>query len=244
MSGRVRWLQGSLALALVASLAANVYLVVRAPPPPVKAPHAGRNEESCDPACSAELETCRRAASGLALGLWGMKVSPSASAQAPPPESPPPVGESRSAAICRIARDKMKQQWLEKKSEIAAGLARDLPDEAKQRAEAQRDADHAADVLGLEGRARRGFEEDFVDGRARQMAGLAILAQATPVDWSKLLAGARSLLGAEDALVEGQLGSDALARYRAAEMDGRITILSILATYANVDWDETIAGQP
>jgi hypothetical protein len=27
-------------------------------------------------------------------------------------------------------------------------------------------------------------------------------------------------------------------------MDGRITILSILATYANVDWDETIAGQP
>jgi hypothetical protein len=46
----------------------------------------------------------------------------------------------------------------------------------------------------------------------------------------------------ERAPVQRELGNEALQRYRDSEKDGRTTILSVAATYADADWDETIAG--
>ena len=170
-----------------------------------------------------------------------MKPSPST----PPPSAPAPPTpkvETPRESICRIARAKLRDQWLEKRDAISAGLARDLPDSAKQRSDAERDAHRTADTLGLAGRARRGFEDAYVDLRLRRMVDIAAASQTVPIEWSRILASVQSLFVDEDALVQRELGNKALQRYRDSEKDGRITILSIAATYADADWDDTIAG--
>ena len=74
------------------------------------------------------------------------------------------------------------------------------------------------------------------------MVDVAAASQTTPIEWPRILASVQSLFVDEDALVQRELGNEALQRYRASEKDGRTTILSIAATYADADWDETIAG--
>jgi len=135
----------------------------------------------------------------------------------------------------------MRGQWLEKRDFITAVLVHDLTDTVKQQADAQRDADRAAETLGLSGSRRRGFESDFIELRTRRMADLAATTKTNPMDWSGLLTGARSLFDGEDVLVQTQLGADALGQYQDSESDRRMTILSVLATYAGVDWDEAVS---
>ena len=124
----------------------------------------------------------------------------------------------------------MREQWAEQRDAVTASVVRELPDTEKQRTDAQRNAEHAAGTLGLQGRTRQAFEEDLVDLRQKRMAELAVATQVTPVDWSRILEGAKSMFDDEDALVQRELGDDALQRYVDAERDGRITALSIAAT--------------
>ena len=233
-------------LVLLVSLVGNAYLLAR-PRTPASTKGVAAHPETeppRDPECAAELESCRRATSRLSLGLWEAAMRPSPGA--PPPSSAPaaatPKVETPRESICRVARDKLRDQWLEKRDSISAGLAKDLPDTAKQRSDAERDAHRTAEALGLTGRARRGFEDDYVDLRLRRMVDIAAASQTTPIAWSRILADVQSLFVDEDALVQRELGNEALQRYKDSEKDGRITILSIAATYADADWDETIAG--
>jgi hypothetical protein len=247
MSGSSRGLVVGAAL-VTASLAANAYLLLhlRAQPPPP--PAATTLERAVDPACDEELAVCRRTTQGLAVGLWrsAWSEAPRPDSAAPPSPLPSP-GPAKTPltgdALCRLARDKLRDQWLEKRESITSAVARDLPDEDKQRADARRDAQHASEALGVSGRERRAFEGDYVNLRQARMADLASSAAATPPDWAGLLDGARSMFDEEDALVARDLGPDAASRYRDSERDGRLTILSILATYADVDWDEAMAGR-
>ena len=132
---------------------------------------------------------------------------------------------------------------MEKKDAIAGALTMMLADPAKQREDAERDAKKAADTLGLSGRARRDFEDRFADTQVERLHALAPLTQGGATDWGGLLDGARGVFDAEDALVAGQVGQDAVVRYQAAERSDRLTILTMLATYANVDWDEAAAAR-
>jgi hypothetical protein len=239
----------SAVLVAVASLGANAYLLMRlrqrAPAPPSTATPASPTPE--DPGCEEQLDACHRTAEGLAVGLWRSAWKDPPPGAAPPPPLPAAPGRANaplmSEALCRIARDKLREQWLEQRESIASAIARDLPDENKQRADAQRDAERASDALGLSARERRAFEQDYVDLRRARMVDLAASATATPANWPGLLDGARSMFDEEDALVARDLGADAASRYRESEREGRLTILSALATYADVDWDEAMAGR-
>jgi hypothetical protein len=135
----------------------------------------------------------------------------------------------------------MRLQFLEKKDAVRGALAAVLANPAQERQDAERDAEHAAEALGVSGRARRDFVDQFVDTRLDQLQGLAPLAQGTTMDWQGLLDGSHALFRAEDAVVEKSLGPAALPAFREEEMSKRLTILSMLATYANADWDEAIA---
>jgi len=138
-----------------------------------------------------------------------------------------------------VARDKLHEQWVDKRDAITLALTTGLGDEAQQRNDAMRDADRAADALALPAAARGGFERQFVEARQGQLKQLAIAA-GPPVDWSALLEGTRTLFDAEDAVVLHQVGADALASYRSSELGQRLTILSILATYAGADWEDGV----
>ena len=94
--------------------------------------------------------------------------------------------------------------------------------------------------MGLTGAPRVGFVQEFVALREDQMAHLATFAQPGGVDWSGLLDGTRSLFDDEDGLVERRLGAEALDRYRTTGFSRRLTILTILATYADADWEEAV----
>jgi hypothetical protein len=235
------------ALVTAASLAANAYLLLRPRAPPAAKTPVTSGDRAADPACGEELDTCRRTAQGLAVGLWrssgndAPRPEPSAAPPAPLP-SPPPV-KLTGDALCRLARDKLREQWLEQRESIASAIARDLPDKDKQRADARRDAQQASEALGVSGRERRAFEEDYVNLRQARMADLASYAVETPPDWPALLDGVRVMFDEEDALVARDLGPDAASRYRQSEREGRLTILSAAATYADVDWDEAMAGR-
>lgn len=138
----------------------------------------------------------------------------------------------------------MRQEWLAKRDEMTATVVRDIPDDPKTRADAERDARRAAESLGLRGRERRAFEADYAELRARRIAQMAPAVKATPVDWARLLDEAQALFREEDALVARDVGADGVERFREAERSGRITIVSILATYAAVDWDDAFEGVP
>jgi hypothetical protein len=228
-------------------MAVNVYLLERAPKTAarkttveVETTDLGQK----DPSCAAELEKCRRASAGLVLGLWGNAVhaAASASSSAPPPPTPPPVpsGMSKREAMCQVARDSLRQQWMEKKDAIASGLTFALGNPTQQREDAERDAQHVAESLGVSGRARRDFVDSFVDARLQRLSTLQQFAPGSSMDWHGLLDGAHTLFSAEDAVVERQLGADALPQFQADENAKRLTILSMLATYADADWDEAI----
>ncbi len=225
-------LLASTALLLVASLAGNTYLLLRSHPA-VAPQHASLNRPAAAPGdlrCAAELEAWRRTTSGLALGIWETARTETADASAPASPSLPREPSDRRSSVCRIAREKMREQWAEQRDAVTASVVRELPDTEKQRTDAQRNAEHAAGTLGLQGRTRQACEEDLVDLRQKRMAELAVATQVTPVDWSRILEGAKSMFDDEDALVQRELGDDALQRYVDAERDGRITALSIAAT--------------
>lgn len=236
-------------LVTAASLVVNAYLLVRLRAPPPAPPAATTLERAGDPACDEELDMCRRTTQGLAVGLWrsawndAPRPEPSAAPPSPLPSPGPAKTPPTGDALCRLARDKLREQWLEQRESITSAVARDLPDEDKQRADARRDAQQASEKLGVSGRERRTFEEDYVNLRQARMADLASSAVATPPNWPRLLDGARSMFDEEDALVARDLDPDAASRYRESERDGRLTILSILATYADVDWDDAMAGR-
>jgi hypothetical protein len=235
------------ALITAASLATNAYLLARLRAQPPAPPPATTLERPDDPVCDEELEACRRTAQGLAIGLWrtawndAPRPEPSA---APPSPLPAPAKQLPTGdALCRLARGKLREQWLEKRESITSGVARDLSDRDKQRADAQRDAQRASETLGASGREGRAFEEDYVSLREARMADLGSSLAATPPDWPAVLDGVRSMFDEEDALVARDLGPDAASRYRESEREGRLTILSAVATYADVDWDEAMAGR-
>jgi hypothetical protein len=225
---------------LVASLAANVYLLTdsRASAPHGHPPKAEANEP-VDAICHADLVACRRAFAALPRPP---EVAP-APTQLLPPSMPAPQAprlEGSREALCRVARDKLREQWLEKRGIISLALAHDLPDTVKQKGDAERDAERAADALGLKGAGRRGFEDDFVELRRQRMVDMASASQTNPIDWSRILTDTQSLFEGEDALVQRELGGEAAAKYKDTATDGRLTILTILATYADVDWDQTM----
>jgi len=237
-------------LILIASLGGNAYLLLRSRAPvSTKRPSPSRAGESSDPGCVAELETCRRTSSRLALGLWesSWKKAPSADAPVSPSSVDAgvevPTATKRSdpqATLCRIARDTLRDKWLATRDEVTESVVHGFTEDAF-REDAEHDAERAADLLGLDGRARRAFEEDFTALRDRRMVDVAGAMQATPVDWTQMLVVARSLFDGEDALVERDVGGDALQRYRDSQSELRITILTAVATYADVDWDDAIA---
>jgi hypothetical protein len=249
-----RLFSGILGSALACSLAANVYFLMRTPETAARAKSvpaaAGEKAEriATDSTCEAELEKCRQASAGLVLGLWGNALHgapPDATRGTPPPTpSPPPLAEGldKREALCQVARDNMRAQWVEKKDAIAAGLTFVLSNPAQQRDDAEREAQQTADTLGVSGSTRRNFVDSFVDTRLDQLRTLAPLAQGGSIDWRGLLDGAHSLFGAEDAVVAKELGPDALPQFQSAETARRLTILSMLATYADAGWDETVAA--
>jgi hypothetical protein len=233
---------GLAAVALAASLAANVCLVTRphlprrvvvAAGPTSGGPESGAASAS---SCVTDLEACRRASAKLVS--WGIAIGAASASPSPPsgarqqPEVPP---EDR---LCEIARDKLREQWQEKEEAIGHEIAKMLADPAQQEREARRDAATAADAVGATGRARSDFEDAFVDTRVRVLTSLLPLAQEGYMDWPGLLDGAKLLFEAEGGVVEAHLGGDAAVRYQAAEKSTRLTILTALATYAGADWDE------
>jgi len=239
-------------LVLIGSVGANAYLLVRSRASlSTKRASPTREGESSDPGCAAELETCRLTSSRLALGLWesAWRKSPSAGTGAlvPPPSveaGAPPAASTKISdpeiTLCRLARDTLRDKWLATKDEITETVVHGFSD-AAYREDAEHDAAHAADMLGLEGRGRRTFEDDFAAVREKRMADLASAIQTTPVDWGQILVIAKSQFDAEDALVEREVGSAASQRYRDSQSGLRMTILTAVATYADVDWDDAVA---
>lgn len=134
----------------------------------------------------------------------------------------------------------MRDEWLGKRDEIAAAIAKDIPDAEKTRQDAERDAREAAGRLGLDGRQRAAFEADYAALRERRIAEMVPAVQATPVDWARLVDQATALFEEEDVLVERDVGAAAVARLREGEADDRVTILGILTTYADGDWDDAL----
>jgi hypothetical protein len=237
---------GLLVLALLGSLSANVYLAIgrvgKAPRAELSVSAASASGDPADGACRAELESCHRMASGLALGLWSRSSPEPGPPVAAPSAAAPSRDPSQSArdAICRVARKAMRDEWLGKRDEIAVAIAKDIPDAEKTREDAERDAKVAAGKLGLDGRQRAAFEADYAALRERRIAEMVPAVQATPVDWARLVDQATALFEEEDVLVERDVGAEAVARLREGETDDRVTILGILTTYADGDWDDAL----
>ncbi len=142
-------------------------------------------------------------------------------------------------ALRDIARDHLREHWRAKQAEIVAGLQRDAlrpewfdEDVAKTMA---RHRERSGLVGAEDARLEAGYRRVWAEH------GPLVRELVTSEDWRELLAEIRDVWRDEDRLAVRELGSARAAAFRASELRGRTAIAAILATFADMPWDDAIA---
>lgn len=197
-------------------------------------------------ACAAELSRCRDQSWEIARRMIAGE------APSPPPAAPPRLRDSaggakpsadsarRREALCGKAVEAMSAPWRRDREAIVAGLQRSLHDADEQRRNSERDAAKFVGALGLDGARADAFDREYAAMRSGRVESVVAALDRSPPDTGMVLDIARAMTADEDALAlryGGEKGRDAV---RAADEDGRVVFLSILATIADRPIDDAI----
>jgi hypothetical protein len=123
-----------------------------------------------------------------------------------------------------------------------ASLRASLADSAKQLEDARREARKIADVAGLDGRDGERLAERYQPLRLERMAVARAALEKEPPDWTAVRAAARGLFTDEDGLAASFGGDPARQAIRAEYLDGRSTIMALIAALSGEPCDDATCG--
>ena len=192
-------------------------------------------------ACVRELEACQRRGWEVALRKIGEQHASEKRAQADA-SAPPSAAASaaQSASLCNVAQAHLREQWRRDRDMLTAVLVRDLADPAEQERAVARDVEAMRKTVGLAGRDGEVFERAYRDTRQARVAEARAAMARNPPDLGAAFEAARALYADEDKLIAQRIGPAARDAWRAQQVDTRTTMLAILASMSDRDWDESI----
>ncbi|APR81593.1 Hypothetical protein A7982_06942 [Minicystis rosea] len=235
---------------LLASLALNVRLwtmrnassaaQARARPAATEAPAAPAATARADNgACQRELEACQRRGWEVALRKIGEQHAEEKRPQTP--AKPGAAGSTAQAsALCRAAETHLRETWRRDRELLTNVLAHDLGDPAEQERAVARDVEAMRKAVGLAGRDGEVFERAYRDKRQARVTEARTAMARNPPDLGAAFDAARALYADEDALIAERVSPAARDTWRAQQVDTRTTMLAILASMADRDWDDSI----
>lgn len=139
-----------------------------------------------------------------------------------------------------IALGQLRDAWEEDRDATVAALLQTVSDEDQREEARQHDLTRAYTLLEVPDEEREAFEAGYGEVWVSRVEEFrAALAQAPP-DASAALDAAKALYRDQDSYVDDHLGDDARRRLRISQAEHRTTVLALLATFADVPWDDRI----
>jgi hypothetical protein len=244
----------TLALAglLAASIALNVRLCPRpsAHPPasvpvasarPAPAPPPGSEPEECPQRLAAceqrSWEIVRRAIAAGGAPQSGAERPRSDQARAPSKATP---AEEQDRALCKKAKEGLREQWRRDRDAIAENLTKSLDDAPEQERSAANEAEKMRIAAALDDREAAIVARAYRDARLARVAEARAALGQGPRDFAGLLAAARGLYTDEDAILERIGGPAARDAWRAEAVEGRTILLALVAAMADRNWEGDI----
>ncbi len=147
---------------------------------------------------------------------------------------------AQAEALCARAQRTMDEDWRKRRETIADDLKASLSDPQKEAREATQTAHKMARALNLDEPSTGALEQDYAKIR-RAHVHEALEALATdPPDYEAVFDAAKDLFEDEDALIRDYAGPNGVARWRLAELESRTTILALLASLADLPWNDEL----
>jgi hypothetical protein len=209
--------------------------------------------------CCLGLRQCQRRNLGAVLqALRGRGGAATAEPQASAPGAAPDAGspsagrrpgspadrtdaDAQRSALCRFGFEELRRDWKNRQAQTVDGLIKSLSDRDKQAKDLQNEVDRFAGALDLSAADRERLATHYGPLRNRRIAAVLQALDRQPPDHRAVFDQARGLVADQDRLIRELFGSDKVAPFRAAELRSRTIILAILATHADLPWDDTIA---
>ena len=148
--------------------------------------------------------------------------------------------ETQHAVLCDTATRKLREQWTAKKDEITRGLRSSLADTDEQERNVRSNAKKIADLLDLDPAEREQFERRYREVRLVVVQKAKAALERDPPDYEACLRHARELFAGEEQLAEEMLGPQGRTRLRAADLEARTVVLSILASLAELPFERAL----
>ncbi len=235
----------ALATLLVASVGFNVRLYTRSAPTPAPA-RARAVESDTAPAPSRSDGTCERRLAECQRQAW--EIAARAIADDHPP-GPAPIVEAgpdsagvaaQAAALCGQAKLALRDSWRRDGVLLAANLKRSFNDREEQERNLSRELASMREIAGLDPQQAASMESAYRDRRAAAVATARAAFDRDPPDLGAVVDSARGVFADEDALLGRFAGDSGREAWRAHELDSRTTLLALLATLADREWDDAI----
>ena len=148
--------------------------------------------------------------------------------------------EVQQAMLAEVTQKFAREKFEAQREAITAGLRRSLADAEEQERNITNETSTFAKLLGLDEADRGRFEKRYRKERLKLVETAREALVPEPPDYDAVLKTARRLFQTEDSTVEELFGPTAREKVRAAVLEGRITVLVILAVLANKEFDEAL----
>lgn len=139
--------------------------------------------------------------------------------------------EARQARRCTIAREVLRGHWAQQQSKIEEILLSLEAPKIQEEWYADKTRDIAS-TLALNERERAELAHEYRAAMRSHMEAYQKIIAARPLDHASIVERIEAHLKTEDALVRRLYGEDAQAHFRAAQSQGRTSLLAMLKQYA------------
>jgi hypothetical protein len=191
-------------------------------------------------ACERRLEACLHQSWQIAQRVIAADHPPRPALK-PPPATGGSDRAAQESALCTRAKQSLKETWQRDRDAITFGLATSLADKDEQERVVVHVAEQMRDVADLDPREAAAVEGAYRERRLARVAEAQAALGKQPPDYPAVLDAAKSLLADEDRILEKAAGAGARDAWRADQVEGRSTILALVATLADREWGESIA---
>ena len=140
-------------------------------------------------------------------------------------------------ALCTIAQEKLREGWRRDRETLARDLRRSLADSDEQERNVVENGGKLAAMVEVPEPRRAALVEQYRGRRLRRVGEAAAALAREPADYAALADAVRGLFADEDELALAFGGEAGRERLRAAELEGRTTLLAIAAAMADAPFD-------